>query len=43
MEAVRVRHVSVPTEKRAKNRDKIVQDKAGRAEGERTGVGGRQR
>lgn len=35
MEAVRVRHVSLPTEKQAKNRDKIVRDKAGGDEGGR--------
>lgn len=33
MEAVRARHVSLPTEKRAKNRDKIAGDKAGGEEG----------
>lgn len=33
MEAVSVRHVSFPTEKQAKNREKIVEDKAGGEEG----------
>lgn len=33
MEAVRQRHVSLSTEKLAKNRDKIVKDKAGGEEG----------
>lgn len=33
MEAVRVRHVSLPTEEQAKNRDKIVEDNAGGEEG----------
>lgn len=33
MEAVGARHVSLPTEKQAKNRDKIVRDKAGGEEG----------
>lgn len=33
MEAVRARHVSLPTEKQAKNRDKIAGDKAGGEEG----------
>lgn len=43
MEAVRVRHVSVPTEKQAKNRDKIVKDKAGReGSGKRKNRSGRQ-
>lgn len=33
MEAVRVRHISLPAEMQAKNRDKIVRDKAAREEG----------
>lgn len=33
MEAVRARHILLPTEKQAKNRDKIVTDKAGGEDG----------
>lgn len=43
MEAVRVRHISLPTEQRAKNRDEIVKDKAkGEECGKRKNRSGRQ-
>lgn len=43
MEAVGPRHVSLPTEKRAKNRDEIVRDKAGgEVGGKRKNRSGRQ-
>lgn len=41
MEAVRVRHVSLPAVKRAKNSDKIVEDKGGEEGGKTRNRGGR--
>lgn len=41
MEAVRVRHVSLPTVKQAKNSDKIVEDKGGEEGGKTRNRGGR--